>query len=111
VHPQLSTSWLYSLMQDEQVVPESSATIDGFNVKYQQVPLNHMDMCKFASRDEVGYKRTVFLINSILKKFQGKSGSRASQPPAQVQASHLLATPEGRSEQSEYQYEMEIEEA
>ncbi|KAG7293507.1 hypothetical protein NEMBOFW57_003559 [Staphylotrichum longicolle] len=55
------------------VVPEWSATIDGFNVKYQQVPANHMDMCKFATREEIGYKRVVFLLKNILKrKFHAK---------------------------------------
>ena len=99
------------LMQVGQVVPEWSATIDGFNVKYQQVPLNHMDMCKFASREEIGYRRTVFLINNILRrKFHGKSGSRAP-APAQEQVNRLLAAPEARSEQSGRQYDTEIEEA
>ncbi|KAI2603729.1 hypothetical protein GGR54DRAFT_622131 [Hypoxylon sp. NC1633] len=50
------------------VVPEWSASIDGFNVKSHIVPANHMDMCKFSKREDVGYKRVVFLIKNILKQ-------------------------------------------
>ncbi len=98
-----------------QVVPEWSATIDGFNVKFQQVPANHMNMCKFANREEIGYKRVVFLLNNILKrKFQGESRSPAPAPaPAQGPAPqvNLLPTPEARGGQPERRYEVEIEEA
>lgn len=101
-------------------MPEWSATIDGFNVKYQQVPANHMDMCKFANREEIGYKRVVFLLNNILKrKFHGKFRSQAPQQatsapgPARGPApqANLLVAPEARRGQPEHQYEMEIEEA
>jgi hypothetical protein len=94
-------------------VPEWSATIDGFNVKYQQIHANHMDMCKFANREEVGYKRVVFLLNNILRrKFQGESRSPAP-APAQGPAPqvNLLPAPEARRGQPERRYEVEIEEA
>ena len=94
-------------------MPEWSATIDGFNVKHQPVPANHMDMCKFANREEVGYKRVVFLLKNILRrKVQGKSRSPAPVPtqgPApQV---NLLPAPEARRGQPERRYEVEIEES
>ncbi len=96
-----------------QVVPEWSATIDGFNVKYQHVPANHMDMCKFANREEVGYKRVVFLLNNILRrKFESKSHSPASTPGQGLAPQvNLLPAPEARRGQPGRGYEVEIEEA
>jgi hypothetical protein len=72
-----------------------------------------MDMCRFANREEVGYKRVVFLLNNILRrKFQGKSRSPAP-APAQGPALqvNLLPAPEARRGQPERRYEVEIEEA
>ena len=38
--------------------------MDGFNVSKNSIPANHEDMCKFESKDEIGYKRTLgFLID------------------------------------------------
>ncbi|KAK8047458.1 hypothetical protein PG996_015522 [Apiospora saccharicola] len=48
------------------IVPQWSAVIDGFNVREQPVPANHMDMCKFATRDDVGYKRVIRLIKHVV---------------------------------------------
>lgn len=48
-----------------QIVPEASASYDGFNVARNSIHANHMDMVKFASRDE-GYKRTLGHIQDIL---------------------------------------------
>ncbi|KAG7284892.1 hypothetical protein NEMBOFW57_009507 [Staphylotrichum longicolle] len=71
------------------VVPEWSATIDGFNVKHQQVLANHMDMCKFANREEVGYRRVVFLLNNILRrKFQRSLERLDSLPEASFDAAN-----------------------
>ncbi|KAK7954712.1 SERAC1 protein [Apiospora saccharicola] len=49
-----------------QIVPQWSAVIDGFNVREQPVPANHMEMCKFATRDDVGYKRVIRLIKHVV---------------------------------------------
>lgn len=63
-------------------MPEWSAVIDGFNVKQYPIPGDHIDMCKFGTRGDAGYKRVTFLIKSIIKKeFQGKSGNNAEQNP------------------------------
>jgi hypothetical protein len=109
----MTTRHLPSTNARRQVVPEWSATIDGFNVKYQQVPANHMDMCKFANREEVGYKRVVFLLNNILRrKFQSKSRSPAPAPvQGLVPQENLLPAPEARGDRPGRGYEMEIEEA
>ncbi|GAB1316550.1 hypothetical protein MFIFM68171_06760 [Madurella fahalii] len=41
------------------IVPEASASYDGFRVRRDAINANHMDMTKFASQDEEGYKRTL----------------------------------------------------
>lgn len=50
-----------------QIVPESSACIDGFNVKTNSIPANHMEMCKFASDSDLGYQRVFFHLHSLLR--------------------------------------------
>ncbi|KJR89828.1 ribonuclease p/mrp subunit [Sporothrix schenckii 1099-18] len=98
------------------VVPESSATIDGFNVKYQQIPRNHMDMCKFATQDELGYKRVVFLLCNIIKRTLGKSCSQARPsagqhlaagptPGLRAPQASLAPAPETPSEETRHQYD------
>ncbi|KAK8135634.1 hypothetical protein PG984_003574 [Apiospora sp. TS-2023a] len=47
------------------VVPQWSAVIDGFNIRQQPIPANHMDMCRFATRDEIGYKRLAHRIKKV----------------------------------------------
>ncbi|KAI1415372.1 hypothetical protein F5Y13DRAFT_196709 [Hypoxylon sp. FL1857] len=47
------------------IVPEASASYDGFNVTRGSIHANHMDMVKFLSGDE-GYKRTLGYIEDIL---------------------------------------------
>jgi hypothetical protein len=96
----MTTRHLPSTNARWQVVPEWSATIDGFNVRCQPIPANHIDMCRFANREEVGYKRVVFLLNNILKrKFQGESRSPAPQAapaPGPAPQVKLLPAPEAR---------------
>ena len=50
-----------------QIVPESSACIDGFNVKTNSIPATHMEMCKFASDSDLGYQRIFFHVHSLLR--------------------------------------------
>ncbi|KAI1154522.1 hypothetical protein F4825DRAFT_170513 [Nemania diffusa] len=47
------------------IVPEASATYDGFNVVRGAIHANHMDMVKFAEKVE-GYKRTLGYIRDII---------------------------------------------
>ncbi|KAJ8127228.1 hypothetical protein O1611_g6408 [Lasiodiplodia mahajangana] len=47
------------------VVPETSASYDGFNVARGAIHANHMDMVKFSERTE-GYKRTLGYIQGII---------------------------------------------
>jgi hypothetical protein len=48
-----------------QIDPEASASYDGFNVARNSIRANHLDMAKFATRNE-GYKRTLSHIQDIL---------------------------------------------
>ncbi len=41
----------------DQIVPEYSASFDGFLVRTSSVPANHMGMSKFADPSDIGYKR------------------------------------------------------
>ncbi|OBT86647.1 hypothetical protein VE02_04446 [Pseudogymnoascus sp. 03VT05] len=39
------------------IVPEHSASMDGFHVRKDSIPANHMDMTKFLSPQDIGYRR------------------------------------------------------
>lgn len=41
-----------------QIVPEWSASIDGFKVKSGSIPANHSEMCKYKDVNTPGYQRT-----------------------------------------------------
>ncbi|GAW26931.1 putative ribonuclease p mrp subunit [Rosellinia necatrix] len=47
------------------IVPEASASYDGFNVARNAIHVNHMNMVKFATKIE-SYKRTLGHIQDIL---------------------------------------------
>ncbi len=51
-----------------QIVPEFSASIDGFSVKTSSVPANHMGMSKFADQSDIGYKRVSGHIISFIRQ-------------------------------------------
>jgi hypothetical protein len=53
---------------DRQIVGESSAVIDGFNVRKASIQANHIDVCKFGSRDDYGYKKVTGFILDILEE-------------------------------------------
>ena len=53
----LPTSPKEALANSSQIVSETSACIDGFNVRTNSIPKNHMDMCKFQDVNELGFKR------------------------------------------------------
>lgn len=53
------------------IVPEASASYDGFNVTRGAIHANHMNMVKFTTRDE-GYKRTLGYIEDIIDAKQPK---------------------------------------
>jgi len=48
-----------------QIVPEASASYDGFNVARDAIKANHMDMARFVKRDD-GYNRVLGHIQDIL---------------------------------------------
>jgi hypothetical protein len=51
---------LNTMMTDNfffQIVPEASASYDGFRVMRDSINANHMDMAKFEHRQDVGYQR------------------------------------------------------
>ncbi|KAH0542624.1 hypothetical protein FGG08_003032 [Glutinoglossum americanum] len=51
----------------KQMVPEYSASIDGFLVRTSSVPANHMDMCKFTDSKDIGYQRVSGHIVSFVR--------------------------------------------
>ena len=55
---------------------KESAKIAGSNVIYDSVPKNHREMCKFAGRDDVGYKRITGILYDMLDSVVEKQASR-----------------------------------
>ncbi|KAH0563421.1 hypothetical protein GP486_002011 [Trichoglossum hirsutum] len=47
------------------IVEEASASYDGFNVRRDAINANHMNIVKFASKEDEGYKRILGHINDI----------------------------------------------
>ena len=47
-------------------MPEPSACIDGFRSRKGSIPKNHSDMCRFASEQDIGYKRIVSFIQDFI---------------------------------------------
>ncbi|KAK8035531.1 LipA and NB-ARC domain-containing protein [Apiospora rasikravindrae] len=98
------------------VVPQWSAVIDGFNIREQPVPANHMDMCKFATRDETGYRRVLRLIKYVVcREFRGMSRASVQPstqrllPPAEQGLSGRSGLPASRT--LDVAQAMEVEEA
>ena len=58
--------------QPLQIVDSTSAVCDGFYVRSNSIPTNHMDMCKYTSKDDIGHERTsgviIRLIVGAIKK-------------------------------------------
>ncbi|OBT63079.1 hypothetical protein VE03_07456 [Pseudogymnoascus sp. 23342-1-I1] len=53
------------------IVPEYSASMDGFNVRKDSIPANHMDMTKFLSMQDIGYRRISGHIVSLVEALDG----------------------------------------
>lgn len=49
------------------IVPQDSACMDGFRVRPIGIPNSHMDMCKFADSNDIGYQRTSGYLISLVK--------------------------------------------
>ncbi|KAI0975557.1 hypothetical protein F4678DRAFT_483832 [Xylaria arbuscula] len=47
------------------MVPKDAVFYDNFNVSKDEIPANHLDLCRFKSRDEIGYLRIVSHIKKI----------------------------------------------
>lgn len=47
------------------VVRKESATKDGPRVQILSIPENHQDMCKFAGKEHVGYKRVLGTLQEL----------------------------------------------
>ncbi|KAI1741243.1 hypothetical protein F4680DRAFT_416200 [Xylaria scruposa] len=67
------------------IVPEESASYDGFNVVRDAIHANHMEMAKFDSKVE-GYKRTIGHIQDILDAKRPKAESKAKQDKETIEA-------------------------
>lgn len=51
-----------------QIVPHSSATLPSFFARSGSIQENHMNICKFSSRNDIGYKRVAQEIKELIKK-------------------------------------------
>ena len=49
----------------QQIVSEVSASYDGSNVQPGAIPADHINMVKFKSREDVGYRRVLGWIREI----------------------------------------------
>ncbi|KFZ04693.1 hypothetical protein V501_09060 [Pseudogymnoascus sp. VKM F-4519 (FW-2642)] len=49
------------------IAPEYSASMDGFNVRKDSIPANHMDMIRFSSAHDIGYRRVSGHIVSLVQ--------------------------------------------
>ncbi|KAI0190498.1 hypothetical protein EV127DRAFT_389113 [Xylaria flabelliformis] len=47
------------------MVPKDSVVYDNFNVSKDELPTNHLDLCRYKSRDDAGYMRLVSHIKKI----------------------------------------------
>ncbi|KAI1810736.1 hypothetical protein GGS20DRAFT_155822 [Poronia punctata] len=48
------------------MVPKDSASYENFNVSKDEIPTNHLDLCRYKSKDDTGYLRIVSHIQKIL---------------------------------------------
>lgn len=48
--------------------------MDGFNVRKDSVPANHMDMTKFSTRRDIGYRRISSHIVSLVRSTDENEG-------------------------------------
>lgn len=55
------------LTNNPQLVPEDSACIEGFYIKSQRIPMNHRDLCKYASAYDIGYQRVAGHIRHLVE--------------------------------------------
>lgn len=49
-----------------QIVPATSATIDGYSVEQISVPEDHMGMARYATRLKIGYKRICSVLEELV---------------------------------------------
>ncbi|KAI8631689.1 hypothetical protein F5Y19DRAFT_424569 [Xylariaceae sp. FL1651] len=52
------------------IVPKGSTAYENFNVTHDEIPSNHMDLCRFKSKDDTGYLR---IVSHIMKISSGPS--------------------------------------
>ena len=60
-----------------QIVPQWSAVMDGFNIQAGSIHANHMDMTKFRTRNDSGYKRVLYHIRRQIKESGGATEAGA----------------------------------
>ena len=78
--------------------------MDTFNETVVTVPANHVDMCRFASENDVGYKRVADLIeefasNAVDSKRQGMASRTTVSTHGTSAGEVLLIEPAGEEEQ------------
>ncbi|ORX93463.1 Alpha/Beta hydrolase protein, partial [Clohesyomyces aquaticus] len=65
------------------IVERASAAMDTFNEQVITIPENHMDMCKFSSKDDVGYQRVSDMIDDFASNaVKAQRQGTASRPSA-----------------------------
>lgn len=83
VYLKLFETWIIA-EKKTQIVPHSSATLPSFNARSGSIQENHMNMCKFSSRNDIGYKRVTQEIKDLIKKATkeafNEQGMRRSSP-------------------------------
>jgi len=52
--------------------------MDGFKVQVASIDANHMDICKFADSDDVGYERTSGFIGEMVELADTSHDSRST---------------------------------
>lgn len=81
------------------IVPEYSASIDGFNVKTSTIPANYMDMCKFDNPGDIGYRRIsghilTFTQQATKEVAQGKHTTGPGASVTQASTPYLVTSSE-----------------
>ncbi|KAH6847170.1 hypothetical protein B0I37DRAFT_374407 [Chaetomium sp. MPI-CAGE-AT-0009] len=75
------------------IVPETSASYDGFNVRRGAINANHMDMVKFASDKEPGYQRTLGFIAELCHARNAAQQDATGQYLTAPQGNEITARP------------------
>jgi hypothetical protein len=63
----LAMIWLDKLINTNQVVPDSSSTLDDPREHAETISANHMDMCRFSTNIDPGYRKVLGELQTMLR--------------------------------------------